>query len=102
MQQGVPLLLEADCATQKSRHIFGNQDSTGWLYEMLQFNPDLRVMIVSCRIVHALDVQRDLAPLGFQLYSDRADQDSSDKRVVCQLNSIVHYMGSGDYDIVIL
>jgi hypothetical protein len=100
--KGVPLLLEADCATQKSRHIFGSADSTGWLYEMLRFNPGLRVMIVSCRIVHAIDVQRDLAPLGFELYSERGAEGSSDRRIVCQLNSIVHYTGSDDYDVVIL
>ena len=83
----MPLFLEADCATQKSRHIFGNQDSTGWLYEMLQFNPDLRVMIVSCRIVHALDVQRDLAPTSVSLGdggSHSSSLESSARPRACQ------------------
>lgn len=99
LQAHVPLLLEADCATQKSRRIFG------WLREMLRFNPKLRVMVVSCRIVHAIDVHSDLIDMGFGLYSDRNDRDqpeTSRSRVVCQLNSIIHYAGESDYDVVIL
>ena len=96
IQSKVPLMLEADCATQKSRRIFG------WLREMLRFNPNLRGLIVSCRIVHAIDIHTDLQDLEFGLYSDRNKPDTSRSRVVCQLNSIIHYMGQGDFDIVIL
>ena len=68
------LVLQFDCATQKSRHIIRLAK------EHLQFHPRLRIVFLSCRIVHAHDLKADLAaafPAGcgteFSLYSNKAD-----------------------------
>jgi hypothetical protein len=93
-----PLVLTADCATQKSRGI------VKWLKSKLQYNPQLRVICISCRIVHALDLYNDLrgAGLDFGLYTERGEQGAIKSRVVCQFNSIKHYAGETDYHVVIL
>ena len=73
-----PLVLAADCATQKSRGI------VQWLKSKLRYNPQLRVMCISCRIMHALDLYNDLAAAGldFGLYTERGEQGAIKSRVV--------------------
>eukprot|EP01049_Picozoa_sp_SAG25_P003424 SAG25_NODE_197_length_12126_cov_39.030515_4_plen_194_part_00 len=63
----------------------------------LRFHPNLRILFVSCRIVHALDIKSDLDerfPMGssfeFTLYNDR-EQNSAVNRIVVQLNSTNQY-----------
>ena len=48
------LVVQFDCATQKSRHI------VRLAQEHLRFHPSLRIIFVSCRIVHAHDLMADL------------------------------------------
>eukprot|EP01047_Picozoa_sp_COSAG01_P033729 COSAG01_NODE_2495_length_7577_cov_26.851565_4_plen_1323_part_00 len=97
------LILQADCATQKTRHILD------MIEQHLRFHPHLRIIFVSCRIVHALDIKSDLDerfPSGsdfeFTIYNDR-EQGSSERRVVVQLNSINQYThGTTSYNLVVL
>eukprot|EP01048_Picozoa_sp_COSAG05_P022786 COSAG05_NODE_4687_length_1408_cov_8.233002_2_plen_133_part_00 len=97
------LILQADCATQKTRHILDLME------QHLRFHPHLRIIFVSCRIVHALDIKNDLDerfPSGsdfeFTIYNNR-EVGSSVRRVVVQLNSINKYThGTTPYNLVVL
>jgi hypothetical protein len=107
------LVVQFDCATQKSRHI------VRLAKEHLRYHPSLRIIFVSCRIVHAHDLMADLDeafPQGdgteFSLYStvrkatDEEDDDEAEEtlphRVVVQLNSINKYARGQPYEIVVL
>jgi hypothetical protein len=75
----------------------------------LRIHPNLRILFISCRIVHALDIKSDLDerfPMGssfeFTLYNDR-EQNSAVNRIVVQLNSTNQYTrGTTPYNLVVL
>lgn len=98
------LIMEFDCATQKSRHIMR------LIKEHLRFHPTLRIIFVSCRIVHAEDLYADLSKtfpfasgVKFSIYKDRdvTNKGWQSDRIVVQLNSIPTYRGKV-YNIVVL
>jgi len=98
------LLLQADCATQKTRHIMKT------VKEHLRFNRNLKVMFVSSRISHAYDLHADLKKAfdethtPFEIYND-ADCEwhcENVDRVVVQFNSINNSRFQRSYNIVVL
>ena len=81
------LILQFDCATQKYRQIIK------LVKEHLRFHPMMRIVFVSCRVVHAIDLFNDLTrafPEGcgteFSCYNK--PDISHPTRLVVQLNSL--------------
>ena len=106
------LVVQFDCATQKSRHIMR------LIRERLLFNGSLRVVLISCRIVHASDLKAELdrhfpegSGVEFDIYSKKVNSDDGRfdptqprrmyDRLVVQLNSVTGYCKK-PYDLVIM
>eukprot|EP00966_Prymnesium_polylepis_P128064 2961593-Prymnesium_polylepis.1 len=90
------------CGSGKSFRIFADKgtvqpESLALLRDLLATFPDMPVLFVSCRVVHANDLHKELEDLGFVSYLDanektaegmRSRIDAGEyKRVICSLQS---------------
>jgi len=89
---GEALLIVASCAMSKSRR------SLAWLQTKIERNPNFRVIMLSVRTTHSIDLATMLADLGFvshKMLKDTAKKLSDYPRVVCSPESL-HLLGNYD------
>ena len=106
VERGDVLCIIADCSTKKSLQI------RRWLQKMLAENAELRVLVVSVRVIHAENTTHELndAGLDFKCYKDapkrnedgvKYDVHWSHPRHVCSLESL-HHCKTKEFDVVVL